>query len=282
MSLPGDLFSQRLRIRALPSELVYDAVPERARNGLYNLLTKYDERIPPDFYAVVIRQICYALDIRYEHDLYDELVLDDFETFVNGRLQAADGGWHEFFDVLEVIAGNLPQKLRDAFTNELNDVLRRNYVGYELRQGKFERVGARAEDAAIAEARGILKDPVFEGPNDQFLKSLAFYSQRPRPDLENCVKEAVGAVEGMARILLGNDSILLSDAANELVKRRKLPATLRKVFDGIYAYRGDAEGVGHGRTGAPEVAINDAEFVLNTSAAAIVYLARAYGIQVVT
>ena len=172
--------------------------------------------------------------------------------------------------------------LRDDSGNEVNLILRRNFVGYELKDGKFERAGASAADAVVTEARGILRDPQFQGPNDQFLKAVGFYSLRPEPDEENCVKEAVGAVEGMARILLQNDSILLSGAAKELVKRGKLHAPLRKVIDGIYAYRGDAEGVSHGRTGEPEVNIADAEFVLNSSAALIVYLARAYGIEVAT
>ncbi len=59
--------------------------------------------------------------------------------------------------------------------------------------------------------------------------------------------------------------------------RKKGLAWFRKA-----AYRGDAEGVGHGRTGEPEVNIEDAEFILNSSAALIVYLARLYGIEVAT
>jgi hypothetical protein len=257
--------------------LILDSVPDGVETGLSNLVQKW----PSQDRRSATRFVYENLDIKYEEGATPTWdYMPTFRDFL--RYQLIPQGWHLFYDLIEILWEFLDERDRVGFQIEVNSILRRNYVGYELRKGKLERVGASEADAAIAEARGVLRDGRFKGPNEQFLKALDFYSQRPEPDEENCVKEAVGAVEGVARILLGSGSILLSDAAKELVKRKKLHPTLQKVIDGIYAYRGDADGVGHGLTGEPQVTVHDAEFVLNTSAALIVYLARLYGVEVVT
>ncbi|MGA2286695.1 MAG: hypothetical protein ABSG55_10555, partial [Dehalococcoidia bacterium] len=54
--------------------------------------------------------------------------------------------------------------------------------------------------------------------------------------------------------------------------------TLQQMVEKLYAYRGDAPGAGHAKTEhKPPVRVEDAELVLHTSAACIVYLARLYG-----
>ncbi len=278
-------FSARVGLTRPANGLIYDSIPVGVADGFCNLM----RRVPESIRAGMRQFVCDSLDI-YCNDfetVYGWDDIDHFRTFLLQNVNKTE--WYGFYDLTEVIWLALEGKslgpgvsLQDDFENEVNGILRRNFVGYELRKGRIERVGANVTDAAIAEARGILRDAQLKGPNDQFLKAVGFFSQRPAPDAENCVKEAIGAVEGMARILLKNDSILLSSASKELVKRGKLHPTLQKVIDGLYAYRGAAEGVGHGRTGERNVMIEDAEFVLNTAAAVIVYLARLYGVGVVT
>ena len=56
--------------------------------------------------------------------------------------------------------------------------------------------------------------------------------------------------------------------------------TLIGLLEKLYAYKGDAEGVGHALTEQKEVRTEEAEFVLGVAASAIVYLARLYGRQV--
>jgi hypothetical protein len=192
--------------------------------------------------------------------------------------------WDEFYDILELVAGFIAAHYagkRDGFSNDVNAILRRNFMTYELREGRVERVGTKLEDRVVAEARGIPRDDDLAGPNEQFLKATGFFSQRPEPDEENCVKEAIGTAEGVARVLLNNPSILLSNAVKEIGKRKGVHPTLQKLIADLYAYRGDAEGAAHGKTGAkPEIRLGDAELLLNTSAALIVYMARLFGREV--
>ena len=189
--------------------------------------------------------------------------------------------WNEFYDAIELIGDEVAQNhldRLDEFRNEVNGLLGRSHLAYDLRDGKIERVGTKFEDQVIAAARGILRDPDLAGPNEQFLKAIGFFSRRPEPDVENCVKEAVGSVEGVARILLNKPSVLLSVDAKDLGARKGVHPSLQKLVENLYAYRGDAEGAAHGKTGTkPSIKLHDAELVLNASAALIVYMARLYG-----
>lgn len=263
-------FSLRYETRRPEGGLILDAVPGRVRDGLLNIL---DTGLTPlgDAYSSLGSFLCHRLDLRLGHLWGQELPY----TIVR------DAEWDEFLDACECVwewfSESERPDLADWFSNKLNDLFGRNYVGYELRDGLIERVGARVQDEAIAKARGILRDPDLAGPDEQFQKAIGFYNRRPEPDCENCVKEAVSAVEGVARIVLADHSLTLSDALKRLRKERDVHPTLIIMLEKLYAYRGDAEGVGHALTGDQEVRLEEAEFVLGVSASAIVYLARLYG-----
>ena len=255
-------FSQRYDLRKPAEGLIFDSVPDRVVAGLINLLKRKGFRT-----AGISKAVHEGLD----HDVPAQLY-----TFYLDRL-LRNSEWYEFCDACEIICERLPENARDSFSNELNKIFSRNYFGYELRDGQLERVGARVQDEAIAKARGILRDSDLAGPDEQFQKAIGFYNPRPEPDLENCVKEAFSAVEGVARVLLGDDSLTLSKALKQIRQMKDVHPTLIGLLDKLYAYRGDAEGVAHGQTRPKEVRPEDAEFALGVSASAIVYLAPLYG-----
>lgn len=53
-----------------------------------------------------------------------------------------------------------------------------------------------------------------------------------------------------------------------------IPKPLDQVFQKIYAYRGNEPGVAHGLVGDSKVTIEEAEFVLAVTGAAIIYLVK--------
>jgi hypothetical protein len=240
-------------------------VPDRLREGFYNLFGRLTGIESYESDPSTLRALGHALDIQ----TFDTTCLRDLIETLE---------WDEFCDACEALGDILvPLKIYEKYANELNALFTRRYFGYELRDGRIERVGSKAQDAAIAEARGILRDDDLKGPDEQFQKAVAFYSQRPAPDLENAVKEAVSAVEGVAQIVLEDTSLTMSKALSKLKKEKDVHPTLIVMLEKLYAYRGDAEGVGHALTGEKEVRLEDAEFTLAVSASAIVYLARLYG-----
>jgi AbiJ N-terminal domain 4 len=260
--------------------LLMEKVPPAVYAGLLNYLQTLPRRTRQGLRSFV----CGKLDIYYEPDdaAWGWIDMDNVVEFFNDEIQPKP--WHAFYDLCEAIAEchlrNEDENGYQEFEHVLNEILRRNFCGYEMRSHQIETVGSRAAEKVVAEARGILRDNRLQGPNDQFLKALGFLSHQP-PDIENSVKEAVGAIEGLLRIAMDEPKVLLSDALKKLASQGKIPPTVKKSIDGIYAFRGDADGVAHGKTGAGEVTVEEAEFVVHCAAAAIVYFAGLYEYTVV-
>lgn len=258
------LFSRRHETNRPEAGLLYDEVPSRVRSGFMNILQELTGVNPNELGARLVKEICKAMD------------LPSLGIRLNKLVEALP--WDEFCDLCEVTYNILKNSgSHESFETKLNELFNRRYFGYEMRTGEMQRAGAHAQDAAIAEARGILRDDDLKGPDEQFQKAIGFYNRRPNPDNENAVKEAVSAVEGVAQILLGDTSLTLSKALSRLEKEQDVHPTLIVMLEKLYAYRSDAEGVAHALTGDKEVRPEDAEFALAVSASAIVYLARLYG-----
>ena len=97
--------------------------------------------------------------------------------------------------------------------------------------------------------------------------------ERPEPDVENCVKDAVGALEGVARTLVGKPSAPLKGILNNDPFKLNIHPALRESLLKVEGYEGDAPGAGHAKVAEKRnVEIADAEFVLTTCAAGILFL----------
>ena len=120
----------------------------------------------------------------------------------------------------------------------------------------------------------MLKEPEFKGADQHFEKAIKALNVRPNPDVENCVKDAVSAIESVGRIIVNNDKALLSDIIKDMAKNELIPRPLDEAIQKIYAYRGDQGGITHGLVGESKVTIDEAGFVLAMSAAIIIYLVK--------
>ena len=91
-------------------------------------------------------------------------------------------------------------------------------------------------------------------------------------DLENAAKEAVNAVESVAKVLLQAPSATLGDCIKDFRRRDLMPREMARILESVYAYRSTTPGVGHGGTDVPNVSPADATFVLGVASVAIGYL----------
>lgn len=194
--------------------------------------------------------------------------------------------WYTFFDICVLLAAFFdtedwkqqhPEKNKNAFQERINQAFADNCIGYELRNGEVERIGPPYVDAVVSQARQVLQDPDYAGSNEQFEKAIGFLNERPNPDTANCVKDAIGAVEGLARIVTGNDNLILSKILDLEPLKSKIPGTLRQMMHKLYAYRGDAEGAAHGQTSIGQITVEEAELALGVSASCMIYLAKKFG-----
>src|SRR3990172_3825278 len=162
----------------------------------------------------------------------------------------------------------------ERFQMILNTIFQREGIGWELRGGFIERRTHPNTAEQLEKARQVLSDARFSGANQHLAKAMEHWSRRPEPDFENCVKDAVAACESVVRVVLNKPSIQLNQGIDELARQNRIPQPLDQVIAKLYAYRGSAPGVAHGAPQQGQVGAEEAEFVLATSASAVVYLSK--------
>ena len=266
----SELFSKRYRLRPTPEGLMYEDVPESPRIGLVHMVEQYftDEGYRSRLYSTLYKNICVALRIPRDRGVHYE-----YQASRAIESQIKNGDWWQFYDICEIMYTALGSE-REEFSSQVNTLFREELLGFELRKGKIEKIGSGFIDAQVEEARYLLKEPEFKGADEQFEKAIRALNVRPEPDVENCVKDAVGAIEAVGRIIVNDERALLSDIVKDMVSKGVIPKPLDQTIQKLYAYRGDQPGVAHGAVGASKVEIDEAEFVLAMSAAMIIYLVK--------
>ena len=183
--------------------------------------------------------------------------------------------WYQCYDILEQISRLINQQWGQEYSVELservNAVLARNGIPWKIEQCQVIRTLHPQVEEQIQEVRALLTNPKFKGPDEQYEKALGYLNRRPEPDEENCVKDAVGAMEAVANIIAGTDGVQLNTLLDREPFRSSIHPTIRQSIEKIYAYRGAAPGVGHGQVGPSVVGLAEARWALATSAAIILY-----------
>ena len=149
-----------------------------------------------------------------------------------------------------------PEQLKLRFPIRLDvppEIADRTEIVVELLQGKY--------------------NPVLE----QFNKAKSFLYDSTPPDYLNSIKESVGAVEGLARIVLDEPKKTLSQLMPQLTGKYLGHPAMGKIFDAVFAVRGDEPGVAHGAHESSALGHEDAELIFQTCSALIIYLARKAG-----
>lgn len=269
----SDLFSKRYGLRPTPAGLLYEEVPDSARVGLYHVLEHffYDQRNQQwSKCSKLYYNICIALRIPRKRN-----ISEGYEASMVLEHLIMNCEWSQFYDICEVMWSNIDYSAtRDELSAHINSLFGEEQLGFELRNGKVEKVGSGFVDSRIKEARYLLTDPEFQGADKQFEKAIRAINVRPSADVENCIKDAVAAIESVGRIIVNKDKALLSDIIKDLVNKGIIPRLLGDIIQKIYAYRGDEPGVTHGLVGDSKVTIDEAELVLAMSAATIMFLIK--------
>jgi len=185
--------------------------------------------------------------------------------------------WYQFYDILEEIASlikeRFPEELED-FSGKINGILAKEGIIWRLEHNKIVRIFNVHIAQPINEARVLLDAPEFKGPDEQFLKAINHLNRRPEPDEENCIKDAVGALEGVSNIIAKTNGKQLNTLLTSEPFKSNIHPIILQVIDKIYAYRGAAPGAGHAQVGPAVVGLQEAIWVLATSAATILYFVK--------
>lgn len=147
---------------------------------------------------------------------------------------------------------------------------------------RYRPTGTLLQDVAAGRFPGLERPPLFQvqeklqAPRyaaacEHFSKAFDMITGE-RPDHANAAKEAVAALESLAKVITGKDTGTLDDQINELRKTNRIPQPLDQCMKKVWGYRSQTAGVGHGRIAAPAVSEAEGALVVNLSASFILFL----------
>jgi hypothetical protein len=178
-------------------------------------------------------------------------------------------GWENDFSYVSL------EEIRNYYSKEINQILIEDNLAFSFENGYFQRRGRAQTQKSIERVATVLSNPTLEQVKNHFNKALRFFSARPNPDNENCVKETLCALEASVEILSGKKASLDFDKAiNQITGNdlRQIPPPIADSMKKIHSYRGSGQGVAHAALQGNRVLPVDAELVLSVVAAYITYL----------
>jgi hypothetical protein len=200
--------------------------------------------------------------------------------------------WDKVFDFCERIYSHLAQDVyvyigsderevsmtraavQAHIETELQCLFAEDHLAYEFNRGSVTRQGKRHSVELASKAQLVMGDPKLQNARRHYDKALQFFRNIKNPDYENCVKDAVCAVEAAGKSIFPNaKAATLGDLSNWLKKTSdvEMPLALTKIIDGIYGYRSGGDGIGHGGSAGGTATSEVAELVLAVSATLIIY-----------
>lgn len=188
--------------------------------------------------------------------------------------------WYLVYDILEQVADAIKEHLGEddlkEFSEKINMILAGENMAWKFENGKIVRKFNAHIRAQVEAVQTLLAAPKFKGPDEQFTKAIGHLNKRPDPDEENCVKDAVGALEAVANIIVGSNNSQLNDLLKEEPFKSSIHPTIKQAIEKVYAYRGAAPGASHGQVGPAVIGVSDAIWVLTVSAATILYFVNRF------
>jgi len=180
--------------------------------------------------------------------------------------------WSGYYDLCEELVrqSGSPERV----IAELEAIFTEEGLPYSMTADGLQwRQGQPAVEAIEEATQRLVQSKRFSGPAEQWEKARNHLNEKP-PDAENCIKDAVGALEGTARIISGQPSRTLGQLIQPLAGELEIHPALASAISNLYGFRSDGQGIGHGATEPSQGLIEEAEMALHWCAAAIVLLVK--------
>jgi hypothetical protein len=276
------LFSHRKGLKPVKTQIQVDSMDQELRNGLWNALTQYYwEGVPTRGGQAFLSYdqnkkalvLCRRLWLNYFKAPID--TLPDYWPEVHNTIRKYFFGcaWNEAYDMVEFVASNYPDDydlVTTRFRGYCNSILEREVSAYRFVADMITQVTDEREIAAIEEATdtaGSLKPAAIH-----LRTALELLADRKSPDYRNSIKESISAVEAACKLTAGDEKADLDKALKQLRKQLGLHGALEKAFSSMYGYSSDADGIRHALMDEPNLAFEDAKFMLVACAAFVNYL----------
>jgi AbiJ-like protein len=260
-----------------------NACPETTRKGLLHLLYALVEKKYVEGWQELVGELKRIArsdpgEEKYPRQIAAELLktiewqkVFDFCERLYSHL-AREVWSYGFNNDIEVIAPK--SAVQEYIASELQRLFVEENLAFEFSSGLVQRRGRRHTANQVAAADLVLGDSRFFSARAHYKKAKKYFRNVAQPDYENVVKEAVCAVEAVAKVLFPDGGATLGDVVKSIAGNEwgRLPKAIAKTFDGLYGFRGSGEGVGHGGTECGAATKEIAEYALAVSASQIIFL----------
>lgn len=209
--IPAKRFSERRGLKSVSEIIQVDTMTQELRNSLWNILSvnfllRYKESSSFDYISYQGRYVdeftTYLWREYFKHPL-DHRPQNNREIvkYILDYFQKCE--WYEVYDFLEVVIGYFSSP---SLVNEVNSILEKELSGYRFVGGVFTDITSDQEIEMLEQA---VNDTDFPAVSSHLKRALTLMSDKNNPDYRNSIKEAISAVESLAKAITGKPKATL-------------------------------------------------------------------------
>lgn len=268
-------FSERHGFKQ-PPLLQRDSMNDELRAGLWNEMYRAFWKPTEDAVSHGIPAASRTFVAQMWHDFF-RVPIDEMPSAFRGARQHVrewflkDAKWFQAYDFVEWFAHNIPGRhTREIFRGLCNGVLATERSAWRFVGEDLAPISSEQEIASVETALSLGGE--FAVVRTHFEAAVSCFSQRPEPDVRNCVKEAISAVESAAKLVAGPGAkgAVLASALDRI--KAPLHPQFRQGMKNLYNYTSDEDGIRHGLMDDPKLDVDDARFMLVVCSAFSNYL----------
>src|SRR6267154_1560583 len=213
-----------------------DAVTKALRHAIWNrtrpLLYARDYDVPAHTSASAL-WLKMAWDKGWDADEYRGEQNDTCALVINNWLVTM-AEWHEVYEFVQSFPrwANLDAADRKIWESMIDEALFQERSPYRFVDHKLAAIASDDERAAVAEA--VAQTGKYGLAAEHLGKALTKFSERPKPDYENAVKEAASAVEFAMKAATGKDNV--GDAARAFRDTYEVHPALSESASKLFGY----------------------------------------------
>ena len=263
-------FSERYGYKPIREIIQKESMDDDLKNGLWNVLHSYIwNRIEHGRNQSLLtnNSNINSLVKSYWANLF-KLPIDTIPLYTKDSLKLIREyffkcEWHKIHSLIEETIEHYPYQRvsnKDSFIDALNNILELENSAYRLINNAITPITSEQEIQSI---EGALKNTnQYSGVQQHLNQALKLMSDRTNPNYSKSMHDSISAVEGLAKILLEDDSITLGKAIPKLRTKYSLHPVLMESLNKLYGYTSDEDGIRHGSPNPSTMSYIDAKFML--------------------
>ncbi len=278
-------FSDRIGVTQPVLSLHLDSISTELRVSLWNLFVDlYDGRDEGYWKKIAEHVAKYFRKFPVDDLPYNHWELRDWlKEYFFGL------SWYDAYNLLEFIVNNHGVATEDRSGRRydvyrhpvstemleaaVNRILERERSGYRFIAHVLSPISEQVELEEVQKAATELRGSGLDGARKHIQTALDLFSKRPNPDYRNAIKEAISAIESIAKQVAAHKGDGLTPALRALEEKAGLHGALRSAFEKLYGYTSDESGIRHAILDDPTVGFEEAKYMIVACSAFANYLA---------